>query len=199
MGKGKFGTIIQIGDILVSEDVVTEYFACDYAVCKGACCIVGDSGAPLDESELEGLERDYPAYRELMTPEGRAAVDEKGFFEIDRENDIVTPLMPPAPGSSDCPCAFCHFGTAGECLCAIEMAGKVKPASCSLYPIRITRLTGGGLALNVHHWDICKPAFEKGRRERVLVYQFLKKPLTKSFGEDFYEALDAAAKHLRHG
>ncbi len=197
MGKGKFGTIIQIGDILVSEDVVLEYFTCDYAACRGVCCIAGDSGAPLDESELEGLERDYPAYKAHMTPAGREAVDAKGFFEVDRDNDIVTPLMPPGDGSPDCPCAFCHFGPAGECLCAIEMAGRTKPASCSLYPIRVTRLTGGGLALNVHHWDICKPAFEKGRRERIRVYQFLKNPLTKSFGEDFYEALDAAAKHLR--
>ena len=117
MGKGKFGTIIQIGDILVSEDVVMDYFACDYAACKGACCIAGDSGAPLEERETESLERDYPAYEGLMTPQGRAAVQAKGFFEVDRDNDIVTPLMPPAEdGSKDLPCAFCHFGPAGECL-----------------------------------------------------------------------------------
>ena len=76
------------------------------------------------------------------------------------------------------------------------MAGRTKPASCSLYPIRVTRLTGGGLALNVHHWEICRPAFEKGRREGVRVYQFLQGPLTREFGEEFYAALDAAAKHL---
>ena len=197
MGKGRFGTIIQIGDILVSEDVVMEYFACDYATCRGACGIAGDSGAPLDERELEGLERDYPAYCGYMTPQGRAAVDAKGFFEVDRDDDIVTPLMAPGtPGAQDLPCAFCHFGEAGECLCAIEMAGRTKPVSCSLYPIRVTKLTGGGLALNVHHWDICKPAFDKGAREGVRVFQFLKNPLTKAFGEDFYSALDAAAKHL---
>ncbi|MBR6183722.1 MAG: DUF3109 family protein [Bacteroidales bacterium] len=197
MGNNRFGTIVQIGDILVSEDVVMEYFACDYAVCRGACCIAGDSGAPLEEHELEGLERDYPAYSGLMTPQGRAAVDAKGFFEVDRDNDIVTPLMAPeGEDAKDLPCAFCHFGTKGECLCAIEMADKVKPASCSLYPIRVTKLTGGGLALNVHHWDICKPAFEKGQREGIRVYQFLKNPLTKSFGEDFYAALSAAATHL---
>ena len=197
MGNNRFGTIVQIGDILVSEDVVMEYFACDYETCRGACCIAGDSGAPLEEHELEGLERDYPAYSGLMTPQGRAAVDAKGFFEVDRDNDIVTPLLAPeGENTKDLPCAFCHFGAAGECLCAIEMAGRVKPASCSLYPIRVTRLTGGGLALNVHHWDICKPAFEKGRREGIRVYQFLKNPLTKSFGEDFYEALCAAATHL---
>jgi hypothetical protein len=105
--------------------------------------------------------------------------------------------MPPAEdGSRDLPCAFCHFGEAGECLCAIEMAGCVKPVSCSLYPIRVTKLTGGGLALNVHHWDICKTAWEKGRREGIRVFQFLQKPLTDAYGEEFWEALSAAATHL---
>ena len=193
MGREQFGTIVQIGDILVSEEVVLEYFACDYAACRGACCIVGDSGAPLEEHETESLERDYPAYRDNMTPAGRAAVDAKGFFEVDRDNDIVTPLVP-----QSCECAFCHFGPGGECLCAIEMAGRVKPVSCSLYPIRVTKLTGGGKALNLHRWEICKTAFEKGAREGIRVYQFLKNPLTNAFGEDFYEALCAAAKHL-HG
>lgn len=186
-----FGTIIQIGDILVSEDVVMECFACDYPVCKGVCCIEGDSGAPVEESELEGLERDYREFGKYIAPEGREAVDAKGFFEIDRDGDIVTPL---AEGSKAC--AYCHYGPEGECLCAIEKCGLHKPSSCSLYPIRVTKLTGGGLALNVHHWDICKPAFEKGAREGVRVFQFLKKPITDNFGEEFYEALEAAAEHL---
>lgn len=186
-----FGTIIQIGDILVSEDVIAEYFACDYPVCKGVCCIEGDSGAPLDESEIPGLERDYPAFRHLMSPAGRAAVDRKGFFEIDVQNDIVTPLV-----EGSCECAFCHFQPDGNCLCSIEKMGLTKPASCSLYPIRVTRFAGGGMALNLHRWDICAPAFEKGRREGIRVYQFLKGPLTKEFGSDFYEALCAAATHL---
>lgn len=73
--NNKFGTIIQIGDVLVSEDVVTEHFACDYAVCKGCCCIIGDSGAPLEESELEPLEEGYPVYSKLMRPQGRAQID----------------------------------------------------------------------------------------------------------------------------
>lgn len=91
--NNKFGTIIQIGDILVSEDVVTEYFACDYAVCKGCCCIIGDSGAPLEESELEPLEENYPIYSKLMRPQGRAQIDKEGFFSIDRDGDIVTPVV----------------------------------------------------------------------------------------------------------
>ncbi len=192
MGKGKFGTIVQIGDILVSEDVVTEYFACDYGKCRGACCIIGDSGAPMEEDETDLVEREYPEFKDLMRPQGRAAAEKKGFFEIDRDGDIVTPLV-----EGSCECAYCHFGPDGECLCAIEMRGLKKPVSCSLYPIRVTRLTGGGLALNLHRWKICADAFEKGRREHIRVYEFLRKPLTERFGEEFYEALSAAAKHLR--
>lgn len=189
--KRKFGTIVQIGDILVSEDVVSEFFACDYEACRGVCCIVGDSGAPMEESEIDSVERDYPRFKALMRPQGCEAAEKAGFFELDRDSDIVTPLV---PGS--CECAYCHFGPSGEALCSIEMAGCRKPASCSLYPIRVTKLTGGGLALNLHRWEICECAFEKGSREGTRVYQFLKRPLIENFGQEFYDALDAAAQHI---
>lgn len=202
MSSTDFGTIIEIGDILISEDVVCEFFACDYEACKGACCIEGDSGAPLEEEEAERLEREYPEYSALMSEAGRARTDEVGFFEIDREGDMVTPCV---PGS--CECAFCVMGLdgflrgtapepSGGALCAIELAGLSKPVSCALYPIRITRMPGGGLALNLHRWRICAPAFEKGKREGIRAYQFLEKPLIRRFGTDFYEALCAAARHI---
>ena len=191
--KRQFGTIVQIGDILVSEEVILEYFACDYPVCKGVCCIVGDSGAPLKEEELDPIEAHYDIFSPLMRPEGRAAVEEKGFFEIDRDGDLVTPLV---PGSEEC--AYCLFE--GEnCLCAMErqfFAGKSdfrKPISCQLYPIRVVDLGGGRQGLNLHRWDICRCAFEKGRREGVRVYEFLRGPLISAFGAEFYEALCAAA------
>jgi len=191
------GTIIQIGDILVSEDVVKEYFACDYDVCKGKCCIVGESGAPLKEEELEPLERYYDDYSPLMTDKGRAAVEANGFFEVDRDGDIVTPLV-----SDGEECAFCHFQADGACFCAVERLfcqGRIpfrKPISCSLYPIRVVNLGGETKGLNLHRWEICKEAFERGKREGIRVYQFLKEPLVREFGEEFYEALCAAAAHL---
>ena len=194
MSRNGFGTIVQIDDCLVSEDVFVEFFSCDYEVCKGKCCIVGDCGAPLDEEELELLERDYPAYSPLMSPAGREAAESKGFFEIDFEGDIVTPLV---PGTQECAYTLWEDG---NCLCAIERChlsggcGFPKPVSCALYPIRIKKLSPGMLALNVHHWDICKDAFEKGRREGVRVYQFLRAPLIRRFGEDFYDQLTAAAE-----
>lgn len=196
MKRKDFGTIMEIGDVLVSEEVILEYFACDYDLCKGKCCIVGDSGAPLKEEELEPIEANYDAFKGLMREEGRAAVDAKGFFEIDRDGDLVTPLV---PGSEEC--AYCHFEN-GSCFCSIErkfckgLSTFKKPISCSLYPIRVVDLGGGRCGLNLHRWDICADAFQKGRREGIRVYQFLRGPLTDVFGQEFYSALEAAAKML---
>ena len=189
-------SILQIGEILVSSEVITEYFCCDYEVCRGACCIIGESGAPLLESELEPLERYYPHYEAWMSVEGRDKVAESGFFEVDRDGDLVTPLL---KGSEEC--AFTRFE--GEnCFCAIERAhcaGRcpfVKPISCRLYPIRASVLRNGLTALNLHRWDICRCAFEKGRREGIRVYEFLRGPLTDAYGEAFYAELSAVADQL---
>ena len=189
-------SIIQIGEILVSSEILTEYFCCDYETCRGACCIIGESGAPLLESELEPLERDYPHYEAWMSVEGREKIAESGFFEVDRDGDLVTPLL---HGSEEC--AYTRFE--GEsCFCAIERAhcaGRcafAKPISCRLYPIRASVLRNGLTALNLHRWDICKCAFEKGKREGIRVYEFLRAPLTDAYGQAFYDDLCAVARQL---
>ena len=191
------GTIIEIDDCLVSEEILTEYYACDYEKCKGCCCIIGDSGAPLEEIEAEAIEKNYEIFSPIMSEEGRAAVASKGFFEIDRDGDMVTPLV---PGSEEC--AFTHFDEDGNCFCAMERCwfqghGDFRtPISCWLYPIRITQLRNGMRALNLHRWHICKDAFEKGKKEKIRVYEFLREPIERYFGEDFYSALSEAAKML---
>ena len=190
-------SILQIGEILVSSEVLTEYFCCDYDTCRGACCIIGDSGAPLLESELEPLERDYPHYEAWMSVEGREKITESGFFEIDQDGDLVTPLL---HGSEEC--AYTRFE--GEsCFCAIERAhcaGRcafTKPISCRLYPIRASVLRNGLTALNLHRWEICRCAFEKGKKEKVPVWQFLREPLIDAYGADFYDELSAVAAALK--
>ena len=116
--KHRFGTIFEIGDCLVSEEVITEYFACDYGKCKGCCCIIGDSGAPLDEKEVELIERAYPEFSPLMSEAGRKVIEEKGFFEVDVDGDVVTPLC---PGSEAC--AYTQIDGKGNCFCAMEKSG----------------------------------------------------------------------------
>ena len=191
------GTIIEIDDCLVSEEILTEYFACDYEKCKGCCCVIGDSGAPMEECEPEAIEKNYPIFSPIMTDAGRAAVASKGFFEIDMDGDMVTPLV---PGSEEC--AYTIFDEEGNCFCSMERCwfqGKGdfrKPISCWLYPIRITTLRNGMRALNLHRWHICQDAFAKGKKEKVRVYEFLREPIERYFGEDFYQALCEAAKML---
>jgi len=190
-------TIIQIDDVLISSEIITEFFACDYEKCKGCCCIIGDSGAPLEESEIEAIEKNYAAFSPLMREQGREAVEKNGFFEVDIDNDLVTPLV---DNSEEC--AYCHFGPDGSCMCAIEccwhkgLTDFKKPISCSLYPIRLSTLSNGLTAVNLHRWDICKDAFSKGKKEGIRVYQFLKEPLSRYFGEDFYDTLCIAAEKM---
>lgn len=193
--------LLQIEDIILSTDILTEYFACDYDLCHGQCCIEGESGAPLnvlqgcksagtlcDADEAACLKADYETYRPLMSAAGCKSVSLNGFSVFDRDGDEVTPLV----GSAEC--AYCHLSPDKGCFCAIEMAGRTKPVSCSLYPIRTKRLGSGALALNLHRWGICKCAFEKGRREGIRVYEFLRNPLIRAFGEEFYRALEYFSK-----
>lgn len=189
--------IIEIDDCLVSSEILIECFACDYGKCKGCCCVIGDSGAPLEECEVEAIEKNYHIFSPLMSDAGRAAVEDKGFFEVDIDGDIVTPLV---PGGEEC--AYTCFDKDGNCFCTMEkrwFEGEGdfrKPVSCWLYPIRISTLSNGMRALNLHRWDICKDAFAKGKKTGIRVYEFLREPIERYFGEDFYEALDAARCQL---
>lgn len=186
-------SFLQIDDILVSSEILTECFACDYGKCKGVCCIIGDSGAPLEESECGALETEYPRYRSLMTEEACEVVARDGHFTVDVDGDLVTPLVRDREA-----CVYTCMDDAGNCFCAVERSffngGSRfrKPISCWLYPIRVTRLSSGMTALNLHRWDICRDAFAKGRREGIPVFRFLKEPIVCFFGADFYDALEAA-------
>jgi hypothetical protein len=190
-------TFLQYGNFLVSTKIVTDFFSCDFERCLGACCIIGDSGAPLEEDECELLERDYPVFSQFMTSEGRSAAEHCGFFEVDRDGDIVTPLM----RSADGPCAY-SFEEGNKTFCAVERAyckGLCKfrkPISCWLYPIRVTRLSSGMVRLDLHQWGICACAFEKGQKEKVPVYKYLREPLIAAFGQELYDAIEAFAPNF---
>ena len=191
----QYPAVIAIGEHLVSTALLRERFACDLGNCKGFCCVEGDSGAPLDAGEIPVLEAEYPAYAPFMSEQGREAVAAQGFALKDSDGDWVTPLIQGAE------CAYSHFEADGTCFCAIEQAffsGKTgfrKPISCWLYPIRIQELSEGE-ALNYHEWPLCAGACNRGERENIPVYQFLKEPIIARFGQAFYQELDVAASLL---
>ena len=185
--------MIQIDDKLISEDLFSEEFVCNLAKCKGICCVDGDAGAPLDEDETKILDEIYPKIKPYLRSEGIQAIEEQGTYTLDFEGDLVTPLV------NNAECAYVIFDEKGYTKCAIEKAyedGVIdwqKPISCHLYPIRITEYSNFS-AINYHEWDICSDACTLGKELGVKVYQFLKKPLIRKYGEEFYQTLSEAAE-----
>ena len=185
--------MIQIDDKLISEDLFSDEFVCNLANCKGICCVEGDAGAPLDEDETKILDEIYPKIKPYLRPEGIQAIEEQGTYTLDFEGDLVTPLV------NNAECAYVIFDEKGYTKCAIEKAyedGVIdwqKPISCHLYPIRITEYSNFS-AINYHEWDICSDACTLGKELGVKVYQFLKKPLIRKYGEEFYQTLSEAAE-----
>ena len=189
--------MIEIDDKIVSLDLLRESFACDLGACKGACCVEGNAGAPLEMEEVDTLEEEYENYRPYMTPEGIAEVERQGFMVVDADGDYTTPLV----GDAECAYSYCENGVT---LCAIERAwaeGKTsfrKPVSCHLYPIRVVRFSNGTVGLNYHRWDICAGARLCGQRQGIPVYRSLREPIVRRFGEEFYKALECAEEYLKN-
>ena len=190
-------SMIEIDDKIVSLDLLRECFSCDLGKCKGICCVEGDSGAPLDIEEVDILEEEWENYSSYMTEEGRKAVEEQGFMVVDVDGDYTTPLVDNAA------CAYA-FEENGITFCAIERAyreGKcsfMKPISCHLYPIRVTRFRNGSAGLNYHRWAVCSSARECGKSLGIPVYRGLKEPIIRAFGEEFYHQLELAEDMLKN-
>lgn len=184
--------MVQIDDKVISLDLFEKHFICDLNKCQGACCVHGDSGAPVDDNEKEILQRELPNIVPYLTPEGIRAIEQQGVAMIDHDNELVTPLI----GNRE-ECAYTYFTADGICLCGIEKAyfdGKTtfrKPVSCHLYPIR-TKQFSTLTAINYDQWSICAPAREKGMREGTPVFRFLKEPIIRKWGEAFYNAMEQA-------
>lgn len=220
--------ILDIDNILVSSDVLTEHFACDLEKCHGRCCIEGDAGAPVTIDEIEHIENNLDQVWPLLSAQAQSVIDKQGVAYTDQEGDLVTSIV----GGKDC--VFTCYddiklslpsensersgksgnsGTPGNsassdrivkncCLCAYEKLYRqnkiqwCKPISCALYPIRVKTLRGGITALNYHRWDVCRDAVERGKREGIKVYQFLREPLIRRFGAEWYEQLCIAADEM---
>ena len=205
MTKDNIPPILDVGGVLISSELLTECFCCDLSACRGACCIEGDAGAPVADDEVASLRQSLDAVWPLLTARAQSAIDRRGVVYTDPEGELVTTIV----DGRDCVFAYRHDGSSGAsaadtlpdgcCLCALEKVCRegrtdfMKPISCALYPIRERRFGGGLVGLNLHHWDICRPAFERGRELGIPVYRFLREPLVRRFGEQWYAELAEVA------
>lgn len=190
-----FCRMFQLGNTIVSEDVLEKEFVCNLSACHGACCVDGDAGAPLTEDETKILEQIYPKVKPLLRPEGVAAIEAQGTWVVGTDCDLETPLI----DNRDCAYVIFDGPTA---LCGIEQAYNQKlidwkkPVSCHLYPIRIKEFSSFS-AVNYDKWDICDPACTLGKELEVPVYKFVKEALIRRFGADWYAELETIAEQWK--
>ena len=193
--------IIQVGNVLLSSEILTERFCCDLNVCKGACCVEGDAGAPVTLDEIAEIEDCLDSVWGNLSASAQAVIDKQGVAYTDQEGDLVTSIV----RGKDC--VFTYYGELGGtpdcCLCTLEKAfraGKTrfcKPVSCALYPIRAKKIGENLIGLNYNRWEVCKAAVEKGKTLDLPLYQFLKDPLIRRFGEDWYAELLDTIRELK--
>lgn len=182
-----FCFMFYLDNTIISDDIRHACFCCDLSKCKGACCVEGDGGAPLEEEEISKLEDYIREIKTFMTPDGIEIISELGVFDYDEKGDFVTPLI---KGKE---CAYVYFEN-GVTRCAIEKAFQEKtipfqkPISCHLYPVRISK-TSTGETVKYHKWSICKKAVENGTRLNLRLYQFLEEPLIRKYGRSWYNRL----------
>ena len=185
--------MLQIDDTIISMDVIEKHFICDLCKCKGQCCVDGESGAPLEKDENENINEILPIIWDELSPKAQDLIKEQGISYEDYDGELVTSII------NGQECVFTYFDEDGVCKCVIDKAyreGRIsiqKPISCHLYPIRLQKYREF-TAVNYHNWSVCKPALKLGKKEGVALYQFLKEPLVRKFGEVWYEDLCNAVK-----
>jgi hypothetical protein len=187
--------MIAIENTLISDDIFTDFFCCNLAACKGACCVEGDAGAPLNDDEIHFLEENIEIIKPYLTEKGCEVIENIGIFEIAVDVTTVTPLV------NRRECAYITFDENGTAECAIEKAfseGVItfqKPISCHLYPIRISKV-GDNDALNYDRWKICSDACIEGCEKQIKIIHFLKNPLIRKYGKEWYEQAVFAENNL---
>lgn len=187
--------MIQIQNTLISDDIFEEQFICDLCKCKGQCCVEGESGAPITQEEFEQISGILQEIRDDLSPKALELIDRQGIAYTDTDGELVTSII---DGKE---CVFARFDDDGVCKCAIDSAfreGRIsiqKPISCHLYPIRLHEYAEF-TAVNYHRWSVCRPAMKLGRKEGVPLYRFLKEPLIRRFGEEWYREVCEAATLL---
>lgn len=189
--------ILQVGDVLISSDIIIEQFCCDLSACHGACCVEGDAGAPVTLDEVAQLEDRVDEVWDRLSAGAKAEINAHGIAYTDQEGDLVTSIV----DGGDCVFTFksaeeqdCgNYKIPQGCtLCLVE---DTKPISCALYPIREKNF-GGTVCLNYHRWAVCRDAVRLGRELHMPVYKFLRGPLIRRFGEEWYEELCEVAEQI---
>ena len=187
--------MIEIDKTIVSEILFERKFLCDLTACKGACCVEGDYGAPLENTEADYLKNNIEKIKPFLRQEGINEINKQGTSVIDHENDTVTPLI------NNLECAYAVFNDNGITSWGIEKAHEagaielIKPITCHLYPIRINKDCNYD-ALNYSKWEICDSACKLGELQGLKVFRFLESAIVRKYGRDYFNVMEEVDKAL---
>jgi hypothetical protein len=179
---------------LIDLNVPTTSFACDLDRCKGACCTMpGQRGAPLLDEEVEEIEKAYPIVQKYLSFRHRDTIEERGLVQ-GRARDHTTQVVDRKA------CVFAYFES-DIAKCAFEKAflsGEIswrKPISCHLFPIRVA--PGYPTRLRFEELAECQPAMERGATQDIPLHEFLRIPLTRAYGEEWYQEFRSYCQHKK--
>ena len=186
--------MIVIGTARIEEPVVQANFACDLVKCKGACCTLpGGRGAPLLDEEIPELKRAFPIVKKYLPDRHLETIERVGFYEGYPGSQATTCIEQRA-------CVFVYYeGDVAKC--SLERAflnGETtwrKPISCHLFPIRVSN--NPGKTLRYEQIEQCESGRERGEKEEIGLYKFLKAPLTRLFGEQWYNEFEQTCNERR--
>ncbi|WP_138430519.1 DUF3109 family protein [Fodinibius saliphilus] len=189
--------MFRVRNTILSEDIATAKFACDLPKCKGACCVVGDAGAPVSKDEVSKLEKAYKLLKGKLHPQAQKTVEENGVVY-----ETVSGGRRLSCRDNE-ECVFVSYED-DVAYCAIQHAfikGDIdweKPLSCHLYPIRLKKIAGVEYANFDYVEKLCGTACTKGEQEGVYLSEFLKESLIRRYNNSWYNEFKKSCKEIRN-
>jgi len=189
--------MIRVQDVILSEDIATAQFACDISKCKGACCVVGDAGAPVSRDEIPVLRKAFRELQDKLDPEAVQKADREGVVLGDAENGFEINCIDSGE------CIFVEKSDNGVATCAVQNAyykGRFnweKPISCHLYPVRLKHIAGMDYANFEYIPDLCSAGCRNGEDRGIYLSDFLKTALIRRYGEKWYSEFIDACMEVR--
>lgn len=189
--------MFKVQNTILSDDIATAKFACDLPRCKGACCVVGDAGAPVAKKEIPVLHKAYHQLKGELRPEAVEVAERDGVVIGSSKKGYEIATVDKKE------CIFVQYDEQEVAYCAIQKAyfegrfGWEKPISCHLFPVRLKRIVDFDYANFEYVPTLCSAACEKGAKEDVHLAEFLEKPLVRRYGRDWYDEFLAACRTIR--
>lgn len=158
--------------------------------------MVGDAGAPVKGSELPVLRRAWEQLKDTLRPEARQTVEAEGLYKNNGRGYELT-------CTDGAECVFVVYDGAGVATCAIQQAYDAgqfswpKPISCHLFPVRVTTLANQDMLNMEYVPSICSPACDRGEREGIGLAEFLREPLVRAYGTDWYDDFMDGVQEVR--